>query len=622
MSLTPIDRAPNIRDFAVYDLEWIPHALEVRCIGTYDGESYHAFTDMGAFLDYALSSERRGKWYYAHAGGLYDIQFVFDYIFQHRRDEYEIDAKFSGSSAIIVKIRRGKNCWYFLDSYWLLRAPLREIGEKMVGIKKGGLDPNEGATRQEIEAYYRDTPLPELIEYNRTDCEILWKAIALFQQNLLDLGGQLQMTLASSAMALFRRRFLKREIKTREGVNRTARGSYVASRVEVLSKTCESANYYDINSSFPYAMTQPAPGRLLAMRRTVPKGENQLYTAKAVISSPERFLPPLPFRTPDHRIYFPTGTWEGHFTNVDLELLEEVGGKIESIEEVLVFEPCLDLADYATTLYEMRRTLDDSDPMRTILKLLLNSLYGKFAEQSEKQSLHSNPSASFFKDPKIIEREMLSPGIWLAWSESEVEHAHVPFAAHITALARRNLFRFMDRCHETYYCDTDGFACDLGSTFQTGDALGALKLEKILRPEDRCHFHPSADAMIVAKPGMRAVCSECGYELQPGAVFLAPKQYTMHTDKNKRIVKGKGFSRITYADFLKLSEGEDVEIERMVRIRENLRSGRSAPLEKVFPKGMRNSVRPKRFFHGDGSSRPWNIDEIGEEWTKGDAGTP
>jgi hypothetical protein len=126
--------------------------------------------------------------------------------------------------------------------------------------------------------------------------------------------------------------------------------------------------------------------------------------------------------------------------------------------------------------------------------------------------------------------------------------------------------------------------------------------------------------MMTAKPGQRALCTLCGYELQPGAVFLAPKQYTMHTDKEKRIVKGKGFSRITYADFLKLSEGEDVEIERMVRIRENLRSGRSAPLEKIFPKGMRNSVRPKRHFHADGTSRPWDIDEVSVEWTKGDPG--
>jgi hypothetical protein len=213
---------------------------------------------------------------------------------------------------------------------------------------------------------------------------------------------------------------------------------------------------------------------------------------------------------------------------------------------------------------------------------------------------------------------MLSPGIWLAWSESEVEHAHVPFAAHITAIARRNLFRYMDQCKETYYCDTDGFACDLGSTFTTGDALGALKLEKILRPEDRCFRHPNVPVTQTA--GTRGVCPVCAYELQPGAVFLAPKHYTMHTDKGKRLVKGKGFSRITYEDFLKLSEGEDVEIERMVRIRENLRSGRSAPLEKVFAKGMRGTARPKRFFNADGTSRPWDIGELGEEWEKGNAG--
>lgn len=94
----------------------------------------------------------------------------------------------------------------------------------------------------------------------------------------------------------------------------------------------------------------------------------------------------------------------------------------------------------------------------------------------------------------------------------------------------------------------------------------------------------------------------------------------MHTDKGKRLVKGKGFSRITYEDFLKLSEGEDVEIERMVRIRENLRSGRSAPLEKVFAKGMRGTARPKRFFKPDGTSRSWDIGELGEEWEKGNAG--
>lgn len=379
MALTPITKPAKLRDFSVYDLEWIPHTLEVRVVGTYDGEEYRAFTGSRGvedFLNFALSQDNRGRWFYAHAGGLYDVQFILNYLIQHKSEEYEIDAKFSGSSAIIVKVRQEKHQWFFLDSFWLLRASLRDIGEKMVGIKKGGLDPNAGASREQIEAYFRDTPIEELIEYNRLDCEILWKAISMFQESLLQLGGQLQMTLASSAMQLFRRRFLKNAVKTREAVNLVARDAYIASRVEVLSRRCDNANYYDINSSFSYAMTEPAPGKLTQMRRSLPPGENQLYLAKARVSVPESFLPPLPYRADGGRIYFPTGEWESHFTNTDLELLEESGGKILSVDEVLLFDPFHDLGAYANTLYEMRRTLDESDPMRTILKLLLNSLGG------------------------------------------------------------------------------------------------------------------------------------------------------------------------------------------------------------------------------------------------------
>lgn len=574
MALSPITRPVKLRDFSVYDLEWIPHTLELRVVGTYDGHEYRSFLKLEDFLNFALSSRNRGRWFYAHAGGLFDVQFILDHLIRKMSKEYEIDAKFSGSSAIIVKVRRGKNCWFFVDSYWLLRAPLREIGEKMVGKKKGGLDPTAGYTKEEIEEYYRSTPIAELIEYNKLDCEILYEGIAIFQESLLALGGQLQMTLASSAMQLFRRRFLHQTIKTRPGVNEMARNAYVASRVEVIQKKCTDANYYDINSSFPFAMKSPAPGKLIQSSRSIPSGDNQIYLAKGRVRVPDdSFLPPLPIREKG-RIYFPVGTWDGWFSNIDLELLEEMGGGIERIDEVLSFEPFHDLAEYAETLYEMRRPLDESDPMRTILKLLLNSLYGKFAEQSEKQALYINPGAEFFQ--RNIKREMVMPGVWLAIEEAEVEHVHVPIAMHITGIARRNLYRYMDRSRESYYCDTDGFACSLDSIFQTGDKLGDLKLEKVIRE----------------------------------GLFLAPKLYTMLTDKGKRIVKGKGFSKMSYEDFLRLEEGDNVEIERMVRIRENLRAGRSEPMEKVYEKRFRGSVRPKRFFNPDGSSRPWHVEEL------------
>lgn len=586
MAITPIRKKAKKRRFIAYDLEWVPRSLDIRVVGAYDGDHFRWFPCMADFLNWALSSEHRGAWFYAHAGGLYDVQFVLEYLIEHGDGRYEVDAKFSGSSAIIVKVKRGKNCWWFLDSFWLLRAKLRDLG-KMIGLEKGGVDPLSGASEEEIEAYYRDTALGELIEYNERDCEILWHAIDEFEERLRALGGELQMTLASSAMKLFRRRFLKRPIKTNDAINEQARGAYIASRVEVFQRSCTDANYYDINSSFPFAMLSHAPGNLKSIRRTVPDSSD-LYIAKARITVPESYVPPLAYRAEQsRRIYFPTGSWGGYFSSIDLQLLEDTGGTIERIEEVSVFDPFDDMAEYASTLYELRRASSD-EAERMILKLLLNSLYGKTAEQSEKTSLHINPSEGFFKatteEPgRAVNgrglRELVMPGVWLCRKEQHVAHAHVPIAMHITAIARRNLYRYLADSRAVYYCDTDGFACSLDTELPTGDALGALKLEKVIRE----------------------------------ATFLAPKQYTMLTTEGKRLVKGKGFPGITYDDFLKLQDGAEVEIRRMMRIRENFRRGSTRPEERSYEKRMRNVVKQKRHFFADGDSRPWDVSELKDE---------
>ena len=79
--------------------------------------------------------------------------------------------------------------------------------------------------------------MPILIGYNKTDCEILWKAIDQFEKEIFALGGQLQQTIASTAMTLFRRKYLQRDIYTSEKLNEISQESYFASRVEVISAT-------------------------------------------------------------------------------------------------------------------------------------------------------------------------------------------------------------------------------------------------------------------------------------------------------------------------------------------------------------------------------------------------
>ena len=384
------------------------------------------------------------------------------------------------------------------------------------------------------------------------------------------------MTLASSAMHLFRRKFLRADIHTNWSVNVDAEKAYFASRVEVFNRECWDADYLDINSSFPYAMTKPCPGELIQTTNRIP--DYGLYLADVTIRIPECFLPPIPMRLKG-RLFFPTGTWRTWLSNVDIELLLREGGQIMRTWEVMQFEPFTELAAYATTLYELRKVAK-TDFEKTAFKLLLNSLYGKFAEAHIKTALHWNPEK--------INRdkwEELFPGAWLSESWIPIPHRHVPISTHITAIARRTIYDFMSSCEHVHYCDTDGFSTT--EKLETSNELGSLKLEKRIR-----HGR-----------------------------FVAPKVYCLdgtHLEKGKweelgdKGAKAKGFSRMNVAKFEQLLEGNAITFERMRRIKELARKGDFKPREDIMHKRLQKNVVSKRFMYPDGHTRPWQVKELAE----------
>ena len=124
-------------------------------------------------------------------------------------------------------------------------------------------------------------------------------------------------------------------------------------------------------------------------------------------------------------LFFPCGQWRSWLTSIDIELLQRMNCQILKVHEVLEFEPFYDLKNYANTLYNLRKKAE-SPFEKTAFKLLLNSLYGKFAEGEEKRSMIVNP--------ETIERdkwEMLFPGAWIRETLVPIPHRHVPVSAHI-----------------------------------------------------------------------------------------------------------------------------------------------------------------------------------------------
>lgn len=601
MALTVITGKREVREFLVYDLEWIPGTLEVRLVGVYDGDKYRCYRSVDDFIAYEMTSKNRGKWFYAHAGGLADVQFLFERLvaINKVRPDYVVNASFSGSSAIIVHVKRGKNVWHFVDSYWLLRDKLANIG-KWLGLAKGGVVESEDGEldddefekyKKEKRRWFADVPYLELRDYNAMDCLILWTAIARFQDTLMQLGGQLQMTLASSAMQLFRRAYLKRSVTVGAYPNLCAREAYFASRVEVFQREVKDSLYYDINSSFPYAMTFPCPGNYIGSQDTLP--DSGIYIAEVDIEVPPNAITPTPMRL-DSRVFFPFGKWKTWLTSVDIQLLQRDGGKILKVYEVLKFDEFTDLSAYMHEIYSRRKT-STNEFERIVYKLLMNCIYGKFAESPFKSSLEINP-------PKIDRDEMtmLFPGAWLRESEVEIPHLLVPISAHVTALARKTLYDFMSQCKDYHYCDTDGFSTT--SELPTGKELGSLKLEKKIS----------------------------------SGIFVAPKLYRIEGKVEKggewvdsTYVRGKGFSRLTTARFFKLLEGEAIDYERMSRVKERFRKGLTNPKESLISKriNLRSIYDPdfdpakhsisKRFFYPDGTTRPWAADELKQLAGKG-----
>jgi hypothetical protein len=600
MAITIIKRKARIRRFLTYDLEWIPGSPSygkpskldmVRVVGCYDGhKGYRWYRTVREFLRAELNSENRGAWFFAHAGGMADVQFILEEItrinMQHGRQVFEVKASFSGSSAIIVhvKFKNTKNVYHFIDSYWLLKTSLEKIG-KFVGLEK--LDADQRLTRAQAKDYYTNVSFEKLVTYNQRDCEILWRAIDQFEHVLLDLGSQLQMTQASCAMQLFRRRYLKQDIPTSDRVNEISRKSYFASRVEVFQTECEDASYYDVNSSFPHAMTFPCPGRLSKVDLSISDDPKELFIANADVEVPESHLTPLPFRDSraGNRVFFPSGRWRNWITSVDLQLLLREGGTIHKVHEVMHFEPMDDLAEYARDLYKMRTTADGFE--KEVYKITLNSLYGKFAESPDKTTMHIDPPRELLE--RLSPDQELFPGCWLVENQIAVPHMHVPISTHITAFARRTLYDLLGYCSGYYYCDTDGLCVD--DTLQTGTELGQIKIEKFVR---KGQFVQAKLYRLEGKDDKGKPLGDKDEE----------------TGVEAGLIKAKGFSKLTVAQFLKLLEGESIDFERMARIRDLYRRGQLQPEEIVVRKMLCADTLPKRFLYPDGRSRPWTIQEL------------
>lgn len=448
--------------------------------------------DLIELMDHRAKATKDRLCVYAHNGGKFD----FFFLMKPLRDKYGASGlKVSTIGSRIVKITVGENkeitykgrkqkmfvaLYEMRDSYALIPKRLADIGIKdSIDIWLMHRDKRE-ANKEEI------------IKYLRQDCVGLYDALKEF----LDLYPR-KLTLASTAFAVLKKHFNVPNMKTTESYDREYRNYYFAGRVEFfdlgkLGKRDGQTRFrmVDINSAFPAAMLDDhfyCSNPIISKK--IPDDEYTKLRSFYHINA--RSHGALPIRRngihfPRTRTDFFCSGWE-LFKGIELGLVE-----IFKVYKVTSPTTTQSFADYINHYYELKRTAE-TESERNFAKLFLNTVYGKYSQDSYK--FRDVRLTELWEKPKphpvrMEDNTMLkvsynkhyqddASGV-AYWSkpsniegqDKEVSFINVLTAASITGHVRAKMMQALYTARNPIYCDTDSILAQGIEGFPLSDKLG------------------------------------------------------------------------------------------------------------------------------------------------------
>ena len=576
--LTPLTGEKRNYRIAVFDLE-AENMVETYALGFYDGNpekkviifddpEYHVHN----FLMKFISKKYRGWYCFAHNGGRYDFLKLIEVLTKPEWNMYHISLIPQGSSIIGIDVRDdSQHVWHFRDSYAILPYSLRKLTQDFnVKHKKLELDFEKNHESQDWQKY---------LSY---DCLGLYEVLQKYQSELNSLGGELGLTVASTALKTFRRTFLEHDIQTYHDYDDVIRQAYYGGRTEIFRMYAPEGKYfcYDINSMYPAVMKEGlypvgTPTTLRYPDKSIFERAGICYV-EGYSPEPERMNIPL---LPVHygkKLFFPSGYIQGWYDLALVKKALELGYNLE-IKKAIVFNKEPLFKEYVDTFYKLKKK--SVGAKRSIAKLLLNSLYGKFAERSDRTQFYINPKGKRARFLVPYDEDL---NIYMEEKITEKSHVLPAISVHVTALAQLKLYNFFEkvtsRAGELFYCDTDSFFTDI--SLPTSNRLGDIKEEYSLKE----------------------------------AIFLLPKTYAVMKLNDDIYMKLKGFSpksreKLSFRTFKSalfkkdLSVIQSEPITRVVTFRESVK--RNLPLFSTVQQIKQiRSFYDKRIVNPDFSTTP------------------
>lgn len=398
-----------------------------------------------------------------------------------------------------------------------------------------------------------------LIEYNKRDAEISRKFIEFLKSAFEKLGATFKITIASTAMSLFRNKyftgcFVPHERSILDKIFNAYYGgrceNFVRGGFKSLTDN-DKWHMYDYNSLYPKIMKDfevPHPNYLKMVRLNTNKYiMNFEGMSFCHVEAPYMKYPILPLRK-DGKLLFPVGEFEGWWCHNELRYALQHGYVIKHVYETVYYTKTVPLFnEFVTDLYTQRKMyLKQGSPMEYVIKILMNSLYGKFGQ---KYGIRSEMQPFNMTYDDILKQENPEVIGDFVFTKKDTEPRFFCFpeiCAYITSNARIKLHKTM-LVENPIYVDTDSIMID--HTIQDSSEIGELKHEFII------------DELFIIKPK-----------------FYGYKGYSIKHGKMKENVKIKGVPMmLTIPKVFELLSGMDddgkphFKYTKFLKLRESLR---------------------------------------------------
>lgn len=498
------------------------------------------------------AKDKKRTVFYFHNFGRFDSIFLL-----HTLCSSELSKKYNISCItrdnVIYKLtikHKLTACEYILkDSYLLLPLPLRKVGDTFCTKYKK----KELVLISDIKDLYDKEKMASVSAYCLQDCYTLQEGFTnymLYCKKILKIDAWNCLSLASISLAAFRTNYYDHNktpvVKLSTYKDSFVRKAYLGGIVDVYKPYLTDGYHYDVNSLYPYIMKT----------NNVPIGQSTIVTEidienffgyiKAEVESPiDSYIPYLSIKLEDGKIVSPIGKFEGVFFSEEIKYAMSLGYKFRFIRGLKFESKAILFERFVSELYSLRLEVGKESPLNTVIKLILNSLYGRFGlrpnmgktiiidddelildsylkrydiEKYEKvRSKYKIDIKSDFceeKEEQLLMNDEITLGEYLKRESiaiaksTDVVHA-VHIAAAITAYARIFMHQMKTLTNlDIYYSDTDSIFSKnpLPKKFVDNLKLGAFKLEG---------------------------------EVEEG-IFIAPKVYYIRYKKGEEMIKCKG----------------------------------------------------------------------------------